>query len=66
MFKVGDKVTWESQAWGSTKEKTGEVVAVVRRVKRYPGLRYLLSSSTTGPDYSLCNSTVAPERRKAT
>ncbi|NDY89746.1 hypothetical protein [Ideonella livida] len=28
-FKVGDSVSWSSQAQGSTKQKFGEVVAVV-------------------------------------
>lgn len=28
-FQVGDTVTWTSQAWGSTKKKTGTVVIVV-------------------------------------
>lgn len=29
MFKVGDKVTWTSQAQGSTKTKTGSVVRIL-------------------------------------
>ena len=29
MIKVGDKVTWESQAQGSWREKTGKVLAIV-------------------------------------
>jgi hypothetical protein len=29
MFKKGDKVTWLSQSGGCTREKNGEVVAVV-------------------------------------
>lgn len=38
-FKVGDKVTWESQAQGSTKTKTGIVVAVLSSKKYGYGLR---------------------------
>ena len=31
MFKVGDKVTWSSQARGCTKTKTGTIVKIVHR-----------------------------------
>ena len=34
MFKIGDRVTWSSQAGGRTVTKTGEVVEVVPALER--------------------------------
>lgn len=48
-FKVGDKVTWTSAANGSWKEKTGEIVQVVKGRRGEPE-RYKVSvpTGTTG------------------
>jgi hypothetical protein len=47
MFKVGDKVTWESQAGGCTRTKTGNVVAIVQPGVN-PGKLHFLKAAGVG------------------
>lgn len=39
-FKIGDRVTWESQAQGSTTKKTGTVIEVVGWRRRPSTIRH--------------------------
>lgn len=39
-FKIGDTVRWVSQAGGSTKDKTGEIVAIVEPGDRPSRVRF--------------------------
>lgn len=44
MFKLGESVSWKSQAGGSTKKKTGTVVGIVPAGPRKGLFKYIIPS----------------------